>query len=156
MSSERLRYLSARRGPESPVSFGEIHSLLGSLDREAISNILWIRAQHDDVLRRVLTAHVAIRLSAENFEIGRAAIDFALHFPDFIPHDAEGGYQQILDTIADEIDQLATSGHLHLALTLARHALQASKRATEKFAEGWVWNCAISRVVELVEKLEHT
>lgn len=154
MSSEKLRYLYARRGPESPVNFADIHSLLGSLDRDALSNILWIRSQYDDALMRVLTAQIAIRLSGENFEMGKAAIDFALHLPDSISHNAEGGYQQILDTITDGIQHLATSGHLGMALELAEYALQASKRVAEKFAEGSDWSCAISNLTELIEKLE--
>lgn len=155
MSSEKLRYLYARRGPESPVTFADIHSLLGSLDREALSNILRIRAQYDDVLRRVLTAHFALRLSDGNFEMGKAAIDFALHLPDFISHDAEGGYQQILDTITDGIQHLGTSDRPGMALELAEYALQSSQRVAETFAEGRDWSCAISRLVRLVEELEH-
>ena len=79
-----------------------------------------------------MTAQIAIRLSGENFEVGKAAIDFVLHLPDSISHNAEGGYQQILDTITDGIQHLATSGHLWMALELAEYALISSLSAMIK------------------------
>ena len=79
MPSERMRYIKARSGPDSPIEFNDLIEQLRSLDKDSLSEILWIRSQHDDLLRRALTAIVAIRSSGGDFGKGKAAVDFALH-----------------------------------------------------------------------------
>lgn len=153
MPSEKMRYIKVRSGPGAPIEFNDLLEQLRALDKESLSEILWIRAQHDDVLRRELTATVAIRLSAGDFEKGKAAIDFALHLPDFVTYDIEDGYGQILDGINDGIQYLAINSHRDSAIRLGRYAIEGAEVALEKFAEGWDWQRALDRLIELVGKL---
>lgn len=154
MPSETMHYMKSRSGPELPIEFNDLLVLLRSLDKDSLSEILWIRAQHDDLLRKILTAIVAIRLSAGDFEKGKAAIDFALHLPDFVTYDVENGYGQILDGISDGIQYLADNNHRESAIRLAQYAIEGTEAALEKFAEGWDWQCALDRLAELNEKLK--
>ena len=154
MPSEKIRYMKARRGPDAPIESNDLLEQLRLLDKDSLSEIVWIRSQHDDLLRRALTALVAIRSSGGDFEKGKAAVDFGLHLPDFVTYDIEGGYGQILDCISSGIQYLADSSHHDCALRLAQYAVECAEATLERFAEGWEWQCAIERLTEFIEKLK--
>ncbi len=153
MPSEKMRYMRARHGPDSPIEFNDLLRHLRSFGIKDLSEILWIRAQHDDLLRRILTVTAAIPLCAGDFKKGKSAIDFALYLPDFVTYDIENGYGQLLDAIHVGIERLADDGDRASALQLAQYAIEQAQAALERFAEGRDWRCAIERLCELAEKL---
>lgn len=146
--------MKARSGPDSLVDSNDLLECLRSFDKDELAEILWIRAQHDDLLQRALTATVVIQACAGDFEKGRAAIDFGLHLPDFVSYNEEDGYGQLLDGINRGVRYLADHHYGECAAKIAQYAVERAEAVLERFEEGWDWRCAIDRLSELVEKLK--
>jgi hypothetical protein len=96
------RYLNRNRGPNSPLEFKELKSLLAELSRTRIADLLWFRAQNDDVLRKTLMVAVALRTASGNYDKAKSAISYALHFPEHVRY-SEHGHGQILEEIKSNL-----------------------------------------------------
>lgn len=90
MPSEKLRYLLRDSGPPPPIDLNELGEHLGILDGDFLAELLVSRALHDDVLRKALMVSVAARLTHGNWDQLKAAVDYALHFPDYVRYTEHG------------------------------------------------------------------
>src|SRR5665648_278842 len=95
MPSEKSRYLKENRGPKPPLEFKDLKDRLVSLGADQLAEMIWHRAQVDELLTNTAMISIALRSAHCSWEEAKAAIDYALHFPDHIRY-TEHGHEQIL------------------------------------------------------------
>ena len=152
MPSEKSRYIDARRGPESPLDFNDLRERLLHIGSNQLADILWVRAQTDDVLRRILIGSVGLRLVPPDIQQARAAIDCAIHFPDFIRY-FEKGHGQILDEIRSAAEVQAAHGYRQFSVEIMEYAIGRAEEVAENFEEDWDWTYSMRQLTEYVNKL---
>ncbi len=110
MPSEKscYRYLNRNRGLLSPLSFVELKKHLHSFGIEHLVGVLWISSQRNKVLRKALMASIGIQLADGSWKKAKAAIDYALDFPDYVRY-YERGF--ILDEINNTLKCLYEQGN---------------------------------------------
>ena len=153
MPSEKHRYIDARRGPESPLNFNDLRERLLHFGSNQLADILWVRSQSDDVLRRILIGSVGLRLVPPDIQQARAAIDCAIHFPDFIRY-FEKGHDQILEEIRNAAEVQAANGYRQFAVEIMEYALSKAEEVAENFEEDWDWTYSMQQLSECVNKLK--
>ncbi len=151
MPSEKRRYINRRRDPTPPFEFLELRKLIPSMGSDRLAEILWIRAQSDDMLGKVLMVTVA--LQADDLERAKLAVDYALHFPEFVRY-TESGHGQILEEIKTSLENLAGEGRTDFALNIARYAIQRAHEVAENFEEDWDWISSIESLEEWSKNLK--
>ena len=152
MPSEKSRYLNRKRGPMPPMDFNELKDHLPSLGSERLADLLWIRAEQDEILRKVLMAAVGIQSASGDFEKAKIAIDYALHFPDFIRY-TEDGHGQILEEIKVCLENIANNGKREFAIRVARHAIDRGQEVAENFQDDWDWTSSLKNLSEWANKM---
>ena len=139
--SEKSRYANRNRGPTPPFEFLELREQIPSLGVHRLAELLWIRAQNDDILTKALMVGLSIK-SGTDSDLAKRAIDYALHFPDFVRY-SEGGHGQILDEITTSLQDFANRGHRDLALQLARYTIARAQEVSENFEDDWAWTSSL-------------
>ncbi|NJM09554.1 MAG: hypothetical protein HC883_01240 [Bdellovibrionaceae bacterium] len=151
MPSEKSPYLERNRGPTPPIDFDDLRKHLPSLGSQHLAELLWVRAQQDDVLAKALTASVAIRSAQGDWQQAKDGVDYDCHFPDFIRY-TEGGHGMILDEIKNSLDFLSAQGQIDSAIRIAEHAIQRGQEVAENFEDDWDWISSLKDLMAWVEK----
>ena len=138
MSSETLRYLERNRGFDAPIGFTELKKYLPMLSIERMVDILWICAQYDPVLVKSLMGSVGILLSHEDWEKAKAAVDYAIHFPDYIRY-TERGYGQVLEEIKTTLEHFVNQDQIEFVLRIAQYTIERGHVLVENFEDSWDW-----------------
>lgn len=151
MPSEKSRYMRKHHGPTSPLTFESLREHIPTLGVARLTELLWVRAQEDDVLQKALTASIAIRTFPEDISKAKAAVDYALHFPDYVRY-TEGGHGLILDEIQSALEFLESRGKRYMALDIAQHAIHLGQEVAENFEDDWDWTSSLKDLIEWTEK----
>jgi hypothetical protein len=151
VSSEKSRYLNRNRGPTPPLHLDDLPNHLAILGSDRLAELVWVRAQEDDVLRKALMTAVAIRVHCQDWEPIKAAINYALHFPEFVRY-TESGHGQILDEIRNALEFLVHQGKRELALRAAQHAITLGNEVTENFEDDWDWTNSLNELTRWVDE----
>ena len=152
MPSEKLRYLKKRMGPEPPLEFSELKKRLMLLDKEHVAEMLWNRAQTDDILRKVVMIGIVFHGSIA-FEQAKAVIDYAFHFPEYIRY-FEKGHDEILDEIKGVVARVVEEGRRELAIEIADYAINCAESLSENFEDDWGWRCSLESLMECLVELK--
>ena len=123
------------------MGIDELRSRLSALDSSRLADLLWLRAQSDDVLWKASMALAALQPSSDDWEKSRAAIDFALHFPDYVRY-TERGHGLILDVIRQALD-LMKEGQREFALRVADYAIERGHEVAKNFEDDWDWTSSL-------------
>src|SRR5690606_7226438 len=113
MPSEKRRYMN--RGIDPPFDAAELRARLSTMDSSALADVFSVRAQYDPVSSKILQVIAALRSTDSSFEKAKAAIDYALWFPDYIRY-FQRGYGQLIDEIRDSVDFLVKQDRRELAI----------------------------------------
>ncbi len=143
MPSEKFRTSKHNLGPVeflNPLEFKDHISGLG-LDR--LSSLLWIRAEGDDVLRKALVVATGIHQANGEWEKVKYAIDYALHFPDYVSYTVTG-HGQILEEIKLSLKLLVCQNKCEFALRIGQYALECGQSAAENFEDDWDWTSSLN------------
>jgi hypothetical protein len=152
MPSEKSRYLNRNRGPTQPFEFLELRERIAFLGVSRLAELLWIRAQNDDVLTKALMVTLSLNAGGDS-ELAKRAIDYALHFPDYVRY-TERGHGQILDEIKISLQDWAEDGHREFALQLARYAIERAQSVSENFEDDWAWTCSLENLRKWADELD--
>ena len=147
MPSEKSRYLNKDCVPSAPLNFTELKQNLPSFGIKRLVEILWMSSQRDHVLRKALMVSVGIQLADGNLEKAKAAIDYALHFPDYIRYN-DRGYGLILSEIRVTLECLEDKINKEFVLSVAQYAFELGQVVSENFEDDWDW-------ISDLEDLEH-
>lgn len=150
MPSEKLRYLERDRGPQPPFPFTELRERMLLLDSEHLAEILHCRAQRDKLLQKILFISIALA-NGDDIEVARAAVDYALHFSDYVRY-FEHGHGQILDEIRVTLQKVAND-HLQFAIEVGEYAIARANKISENFEDDWEWRCSLERLLDYVERV---
>lgn len=150
MPSEKSRYIHKNQGPTSPLTFESLREHIPVLGVARLTELLWVRAQEDDVLQKALTASIAIRTFSEDINKVKVAVDYALHFPDYVRY-TESGHGLILDEIQSALEFLESLGKSDIALDIARHAIHLGQEVAENFEDDWDWTSSLKDLIEWTE-----
>ena len=153
MPSEKSRYLERNRGPEAPVEFMELKKHLSLFGTDRMAEILWIRAQYDDVLAKSLMGCAGILLSNGDWEKAKTAIDYALHFPDYVRY-TDGGHGQILEEIKTTLEDLTKQNQREFALRIGQYVIERGHEISENFEDDWDWTSSLSNLKEWVHEMK--
>lgn len=145
MPSERSRYSARNRGPSIPLEMTEFRDLLPSLGIDRLAEIAWIRAQEDDTLCKALIASVCLRAANGDWEKAKDAIEYALHFPDYVRY-TEDGHGLILHEITSALRALTEQGQHDFALRVARFAADLAQSVAENFEDDWDWTSSLAEL----------
>lgn len=96
-------------------------------------------------------AAVTIRVRCHDWEPIKAAIDYALHFPEFVRY-TESGHGQILDEIRNTLELLVQQGNCELALRAAQHAITLGHEVAENFEDDWDWNSSLNELTRWADE----
>lgn len=151
MPSEKLRYLVNRNDPKPPIDLQELRKNLSSFDSEHLMDILWVRAQEDVLLSKILIVSAVLHSSAGDTERAEAAIDYALYFPGHVRY-SESGHGQILDEIKRSIQYQAERGYSEFAICVGEYAIELAEKISENFEDDWEWVCSLDDLVKCVDK----
>ncbi len=151
MPSEKSRYLRRNLGPPPPLNVNELRDHLGALGADQLAELVWSRSQYDDVLRKTLMVSVAARMAHGNWDKAKAAVDYALHFPDYVRY-TERGHGQILREIEAALEFLVSRDQLELALCLARYTIARGQEVAENFEDDWDWTSSLKSLAEWAQK----
>lgn len=152
MSSEKSRYLNRYRGPKS-LEFTELRKYLPSLGVEALVDHLWFRAQYDDTLLKTLMVSVVICQFPIDWGQIKAAVDYALYFPNHIRY-TEHGHGDILNAIEKGVGRIVNLEHVELALHIARYAVERGSLVAENFEDDWDWTSALEDLTQWIKMTE--
>ena len=153
MSSEKSRYLKRDREPIRPMDFNELLERLPSLGVNRLAEMLWSRAQEDDVLSKVTMVSVALRTAGDDLKKAITAVEYALHFPSYVRY-TEKGHGQILHEIKSELEYLTQHGQSKFALEVARHAVELGQWVAGNFEDDFDWVSSLKVLSEWVEEVE--
>ncbi len=151
MPSEKSCYLERNRGPAMPLTMNELRERLPVLGANHLAELLWVRSQEDDVLTKALAASICLRTSMGDWEKAKGAVEFALHFPDYVRY-TEGGHGLILDEITAALQAVIDNGDREFGLRVAQYALKCAQTVAENFEEDWDWTCSIGGLEKWIEK----
>ena len=150
MSSEKFRYLKRDQESSEFCSVEELRNHLSVLGINHLIEILWVRAQYDDVLRKILMSLLGIYLVQEDVDKAKKAVNNALDFPDYIRY-TENGYDQILDEIKTILESLVSDGKKEFALQIAKHTISRGQSVAENFEDDWDWTSSLEDLQKWVE-----
>ncbi len=151
MPSEKLRYLVSRSGPIPPIDLQELQKKLSSFDSEHLIDLLWARTQSDNLLRQILMVSAVLHSSAVDSDTAKAAIDYALHFPEYVRY-LESGHGQILDEVKRGVEYQVKRGNRDFAICVGQYAIEKAQQISETFEDDWEWRCLLGDLVGCVEK----
>ena len=149
MPSEKIRYIVNKYGPRSPVDLQELPAQLSSFDSEHLIDIIWVRAQRDDLLSKILMVSVVLHSSTGDVERAKAAIDYALYFPEYVRY-SESGHGQILDEIKRGVQYQVERGYSEFAICVGEYATEQAEKISENFEDDWEWRCSLEDLVKCV------
>lgn len=155
MPSEKLRYLKQRHGPAAPIPFQELSDHLSGLSSKHLIDLLQVRAQTDDLLRRILVVAVTLCSPTCNLTNATAALDYALHLPDFVRY-AEHGHGQVLEEIAKGLEYQAMSGNQDLVLAIGDYSIAQAQKIAEHFEDDRNWTYSLEGLIECFVKMRNT
>ena len=151
MPSEKLRYILNRSAPKSPIDLKELREHLSSFDSVHLIDILWVRAQRDVLLSKILMVSVVLHSSSVDTERAKAAIDYALYFPEYIRY-SESGHGQILDEVKRGVEYQVERGNRGFAICVGQYAIEKAQQISENFEDDWEWGCSLEDLVKCVDK----
>jgi hypothetical protein len=137
--------LNKNRVPCQSYNMGDFIERLPALGAERLANVLAVRAETDEVLRKVLSVSLAIQASTRDFSEVSDVIDDAIDIPEFVPH-PEGRNEMILDEILLKIQELEKFGNIPLARQIAEYSVQKAIKMQEQFEEGFAWSCSLEKI----------
>lgn len=149
MPSERSLYIERNRRPAIPLEMDEFRNLLPSLGVKRLAEIIWTRAQEDDVLSKALMASICLRAANGDWEKAKSAIDYALHFPDYVRY-IEGGHGLIIDEITSALQALSERGNGEFAIRIARFAAERAQEVAENFEDDWDWTSSLDGLTKWI------
>ena len=152
MSSKKSRYLNRYREPKS-LEFTELRKYLPNLGLEALVDHLWFRAQYYDTLLKTLMVFVVIWQFPTDWGQIKAAVDYALYFPDHILY-TEHGHGDILNAIEKGVGRLVNLEHVELALHIAHYAVERGSLVAENFEDDWGWTSALEDLTQWIKMTE--
>jgi hypothetical protein len=138
MPSEKSRYLVRNHGPDSPVEFQELKKRLVSLGVNRLAEMIWQRAEVDEILEKTAVVSVSLR-SATNFDQANVAIDYAFHFSSDYIRCAQNGYGQILWEIKSALEFHVDQGRYEFVLIAGQYAIEQGEKVLEIFEDDWDW-----------------
>ena len=149
MPSEKSRYMLRNLEPEAPLDFDELRTELSTLGARHLAELLWLRAQYDDILRKSATVSIVLRLSKGDWDKAKKAIDYALHFPDYVRY-TEDGHGLIIEEIKSALDVLAAQNQAEFALQIAQYAVEVGQKVADNFEDDWEWTSSLEDLVEWI------
>lgn len=162
MSSEKPCYLNKKCSPSAPLNFADLKTKLLSFGIKRLVDILWIRAQRDTVLNKVLMVSVGIPLAVVSvgiplaegsLEKAKAAIDYTLYFPDYIRYN-DHGYGIILDEIRVTLECLEDKIHKEFVLGIAEYAFERGQIVSQNFEDDWDWNSSLEDLENWIKEIK--
>jgi len=152
MPSEKSRYLKRNYGPTCPLDDDDLTAHLPSLGAKRLAELLWVQAKNDKTLMKALMASVGIRLAGDDWDKAKNAIDYGLHFQDFVRY-TEGGHGLILDELKSTLQSLFEEGHKEFAIRAARHAVERAQEVAENFEDDWDWTSSLDDLSKWTDSL---
>jgi len=153
MPSEKSRYLKRNLSPSPPIDFHELRNHLATLGVDRLAKIAWACAQSDETMNKTLMMAATVRLPDLNWDKAKSAIDYALHFPDYVRY-TENGHGMILSEIQASAEFLAGRNNLDLALRIARYAIERGQEVAENFEDDFDWTSTLDDLSEWVQKMK--
>lgn len=153
MPSEKLRYLKLSCGPSAPLEWKELKEQLPKLGIDRLADILIYSSESHHILRKLLTGTLGIQLANGEWEKAKGAIDYALHFPDYIRY-TECGHGQIIEEIRTSLELLAAQEQDHFAIRIAEYAIDKAQSITENFEDDREWTSSLENLREWVDVMK--
>lgn len=137
-----------------PFDLNILRDHLVTLGAERLAEMVWVRAQDDDVLQKSIMVTLALQEASEDLEKAKNAIDYALHFPDFVRY-SEGGHSQVLDEIKKEVADLHERGNCEVAIQITRYTITRAQDIAENFEDDWEWTCGIKSLTDFLKSISN-
>lgn len=153
MPSEKLRYLANRNSQKPPIDLRVLRKRLSSFNPEHLVDILSVRAQQDVLISKILVVSVALHSSTGDVEEAKAAIDYALYFPDYVRY-SEHGHHQILYEIERGIQYQAERGRGDFAICVGEYASDNAEKISDNFKNDWEWRASLKDLIECIGKVK--
>jgi len=145
-----MRYLIKNRGPSAPLGWTELRTNLRSFEHDRLCDLLCMRAERDPVLRKSLMASVSMQLANGNWEKTKEAIDYALHFPDYIRY-TDCHYGMILDEMIKVLEILKNQVDEEFAMQAAQYIFECGQEILENFEDDWDWVSSLDELEKWIE-----
>lgn len=94
----------------------------------------------------------ALSSAAGDYEKAKAAVDYAIDFPDYVRY-SERGHGQILEEIKSAVQSLAGGSHREFAIWLAQYAIERAEEIAANFEDDWEWRYSLEGLAECVDEL---
>ena len=95
---------------------------------------------------------VGIQLAEGNLEKAKAAIDYALHFPDYIRYN-DHGYGLILNETRVTLECLADKINKEFVLDVAEYAFERGQVVSQNFEDDWDWISSLEDLENWIKKI---
>jgi len=93
---------------------------------------------------------VALEKADGDLEKAKKAIDYALHFPEWVRY-TEDGHDQVIEEIKIALEQLSNQGQKEFADSIARYAIDCGERIMENFEDDWSWSYSLNQLKEWLQ-----
>ncbi len=150
MPSERSRYL--KRSPNAPLHWNELKEHLLRLGENRLADIILDRSHGDSVLAKVVMVAAGIHSANGNWEKAKTAIDYALHFPDYVRY-TEHGHEQVLDEIKISLALLVKQSQTAFALRIGLYAIERAQEIAENFEEDFEWTSTLEDLEKWLQEI---
>ena len=147
MPSEKSRYRNRNRGPTVPLEFEDLRAHLRSFEHERLSELLLLRAETDVVLWKAPMASVSMQLAHGDWNKTKEAIDYALHFEDYVRY-TDCHYGIVLYEMIKTLEILGGRVNEEFVIRAAQYILDRGQQVTENFEDDWDWISSL----EVLEK----
>lgn len=144
--------MKIKRDPIPPFDLNNLRDHLVTLGAERLAEIVWVRAQDDEVLQKSIMVTLALQDASEDWEKAKNAIDYALHFSNFVRY-SEGGHSQVIDEIKKELENLYERGNSDAAIQIARYTITRAQDIAENFEDDWEWTCGIKSLSDFLKSI---
>ena len=139
-------------GSDNCLSLDSIREQVSRLGIDRLSDIIWVRAQYDNILREILISTISLKQVNGDLEKAKKIVDKAIGFPERYIRYTSQGHGQILDEIKLELEILMLNGQKEFALQAAEYTVTRSENIYEIFEDGWEWEESVRSFSQWVQE----
>ncbi len=149
MTSERFLDVALS---DYTLNLDSIREKVSCLGIDSLSSIIWVRAQSDKILRKILIATISLRQANGDLERAKKVIDEAINFPEGYVRYTEHGHDQILDEIRMTLDILLNNGQKEFPLRIAEYTTHRAESISEIFEDDWEWMESVRNFIKWIQE----
>ena len=147
MSSEK-----SQNNPLPNLGLKSSKKYVESLSFERLLEIVWHRIQTDEILKKIVLVSIVFSTENKDYEMMKAAIDYALRFSDYIRY-YEHGHDQILTELEVALKTMLASGGKEEVIRIGQYLIKKAEAVAENFEEDWSWMQSVDSLRELINSL---